>query len=284
MSFKYIQKFSPIVLLKNLLLGLKIKVDLQKKGVIIVCQMGKVGSSAILKTLKSLNLSKPILHVHHLTYDAIDGIEKKYANLSKPIPGHICTSRILLNDIKNNVDGVNKKFKIVTFVREPVARNISAFFQNLDLLFQDINYQDIDSVKTEMLIEHFLHTYSHEVPLMWFDTQFKPVFGFDVFSSNFPKSKGYKIYKGRHPDILLLRLENINECSQGAFKEFLGIERFTLINDNRGSEKKYGDLYKNFKDSIKLPSDLIEKMYSSRYAQHFYSEEEIDKFRARWSE
>lgn len=273
-----------MVFLKNLLLRLKIKVDLQKKDAIIVCQMGKVGSSAILKSLKPLNLRKPIFHVHYLTHDAIDGIEKNYANLSKPIPRHIYTSRILLNEIKKSVDGINKKFKIVTLVREPVARNISAFFQNIGLLFQDINYQDIESVKTEIFIESFLHTYPHEVPLMWFDTQLKSVFGFDVFSSSFPKSKGYKIYKGEHPDILLLRLESINECSQEAFKEFLGIERFTLISDNSGSEKEYHDLYKNFKDSIKLPSDLIEKMYSSKYVQHFYSEEEIDKFRVRWSE
>jgi hypothetical protein len=161
MSFKYIQIFGPIVFLKNLLLGLKIKVDLQKKGTIIVYQMGKVGSSAILKSLQSLNLSKPIFHVHYLTHDAIDGIERKYANLSKPIPKHICTSRILLNDIKKSVDGINKKLKIVTLVREPVARNISAFFQNIDLLFQDINYQAIDSVKTEMLIESFyIHTHT----------------------------------------------------------------------------------------------------------------------------
>lgn len=198
--------------------------------------MGKVGSSTILKSLKALNLSKPIFYVHHLTYDLIDKVEKNYINSNKPIPMHIMGSKFLLNGLNKGID--IKKLKIVTLVREPVARNISAFFQNVDLSFSDFNCQDVDPVEIEALIENFLQIYPHETPLAWFDTQIKSVFGIDVFASNFPKSKGYKIYKADHPDMLLMRLENINECSQEAFKEFLGIERFVLLSDNRGGDQQ----------------------------------------------
>jgi hypothetical protein len=103
-----------------------------------------------------------------------------------------------------------------------------------------------------------------------------------VFSSDFPKSKGYKIYEGDKVDILLIRLENLNQCAREAFKDFLNIDNFTLINTNIGSEKDYAPIYKKFRDAIALPDSYIDEMYNSKYARHFYTEAEINKFRARW--
>ena len=93
------------------------------------------------------------------------------------------------------------------------------------------------SVNIKELIELFLEKYPHKVPLTWFDSEMKSVFGIDVFSSDFPKSRGYKIYKEEHADLLLMRSEDINKCVSEAFKEFLDINNFTLVNANTSSEK-----------------------------------------------
>ncbi|MCI0558844.1 MAG: putative capsular polysaccharide synthesis family protein, partial [Nitrososphaera sp.] len=130
----------------------------------------------------------------------------------------------------------------------------------------------------------FLQMYEfHEVPLTWFDTELKTVFGIDVFSSDFPKSTGYKIYEGLQADILLLRLESLKSCSGDAFKDFLNIDDFTLRPTNISEGKDYYPTYREFLDSVVLPPAYIDKMYESKYTKHFYTEDEIDIFKARWS-
>ena len=118
---------------------------------------------------------------------------------------------------------------------------------------------------------------------MFFDQELKAVLGIDVYASEFPKSKGYKIYKEKRSDVLVIRLENLHECAEKAFIEFLNVDRFKMINENVGSEKNYGHIYGMFKDSVVLPDSYIEKMYSSKYMKHFYSEEEIKKFRKKYT-
>lgn len=49
-----------------------------------------------------------------------------------------------------------------------------------------------------------------------------------------------------------------------------------------GNKKHYSKVYKKFIDSIELPDSYIDEICSSRYAQHFCSEEEINKFKDRW--
>lgn len=104
----------------------------------------------------------------------------------------------------------------------------------------------------------------------------------DVFSSEFPKSKGYEIYETKHADLLLLKLENLNNCASDAFKTFLDIDGFTLAKSNIGDNKAYRNIYRRFLESIVLPDSYIDKMYTSKYVRHFYSEKEIEAFKARW--
>ena len=116
----------------------------------------------------------------------------------------------------------------------------------------------------------------------WFDVEMKTVFGIDVFSSEFPKSMGYEIFRGHYADVLLIRLENLNECWNEACGEFLNTEFAPLYKENVGQEKGYQTAYRNFIDSIKIPETHIERMYKSRYMQHFYSNEDINYFKQKW--
>jgi len=255
---------------------------------VIVYTIGKVGSTTIFKSLKRLeNISA--YHVHCLTKDGIDLAEKVYRDSfhrRRKVASHILESRYLRKQLDKGLGG-KKRWKVITLVRDPIARSISSFFINLGLTL-DYNYQDkvkftkVEDI-VEELIELFLESYDgHEKPLTWFDRELKPVFGIDVFSSEFPKSKGYEIYKTKDVDLLLIRLENLNECGCDAIKKFLNITEFNLIESNVASKKDYQDVYSKFLCSLALPSFYIDKIYMSKYVRHFYSEEEIEKFKAKW--
>jgi hypothetical protein len=179
-----------------------------------------------------------------------------------------------------------KKWKIITLVRDPIARNISSFFQLIDDEYEFDYRKKARSMSTDELVEEliqfFLERHDHDVPLTWYDVELKPIFAIDVFATEFPKSRGYQIYHGENADVLLIRLEDLDRCAAVALKEFLGIESFKLMNTNISTDKYYADAYREFIRKVHLPPDYIDRMYTSKFVRHFYSDEEIDLFRARW--
>jgi hypothetical protein len=269
-----------------------------KGGFLVIYTMGKVGSQTVQRSLLASRLDMPIYHVHFLTQDLIEEyLEKRKQFLGTQKFGrlkHIWLYEYLRKRIDNGLDG--KRWHIVTLTREPISRNISDFFENIEAKPSDAGHQyyvksDPDFYDFEIkvnvedmsaLVQLFLERLDHDAPAKYFDQELKSVFDIDVFSGEFPTSKGYRIYKGQRADVLLIRLENLNDCAGEAFKDFLGIEDFTLISANIGNEKTSAPLYRRFKNSVVLPESYVERMYDSKYMRHFYSDEEIARFRAKW--
>jgi hypothetical protein len=263
---------------------------------LIVLQMGKVGSNTIRSSLRAAKLDRPIFNAHFLSEERVRKTEKerrKYFGTNKqPLLNHVWQYQYLRKRITHGLNG--HKWKIVTLTREPVGRNISAFFENLDVepLYVGQQYKiqsDYYGFEVTISLEHidplarlFFERFPHDRPLEFLDQEIKAVFGVDVFATAFPKSKGYKIYKAENVDLLLIRLENLNECARDAFDEFLDLQDFALVNKNIGSKKIYAPIYREFRNSVALPDSYIERMYTSRYVQHFYSKEEIARFRTKW--
>jgi hypothetical protein len=257
---------------------------------LIVFQMGKVGSTAIVHSLKALCLDRPIYHVHFLTREGIAEAQRVYAAAHPQAQRgsgmarsrHLQASEGLFRQIKQSPHG--RKWQVITLVRDPIARNISAFFQLLDLSIPDfVERYERKALSTEQLAELFLaQRMIHDTPLTWHDRELQQVFGIDVFSTVFPYSRGYEIYHNTQADILLIRLENLDQCGAQALRDFMGIDSFKLIGKNVGSKKTYAAVYRDVLENIRLPGDYIDRMYSSKYARHFYSAEEIAHFRLKW--
>ncbi len=263
---------------------------------LIVFQMGKVGSTTIVRSLRALELDMPIYHVHRLTQEGIDRIESVYKEAfpdKQRIDSHLLASLYLRKRMQAGLG--DQKWKVVTLVRDPVARNISSFFQHItiesalpdgewrlksttdrfEIAIKDNNFEELAAL--------FLARYRHDRPLTYFDHEFKNVFDIDFYTTDFPITIGYKIYETPRADILLLRLEDLKDCASDAFKMFLNVDSFKLASGNIGSQKEYADLYRVFKDTICFPEDYLDKMYSSKFAQQFYTEAELKTFRAKWS-
>jgi hypothetical protein len=256
------------------------------KDPIIVYQVGKVGSRTVLlslqKAYQNLHLGVPIHHVHVL--DNLDQLEqnlrKSFAN---PVDNlaYIRKSR----ELRKKIDSDPKQhWKLISLVREPVARNVGSFFQNLSEYIPDWKERYASgNLSLDELQEYFLNNQSiHIAADWWFDTQLKPLFGIDVFDSDFPTEIGYKIYRtSPRASLLLLRLEDLDTCAEHAMFEFLRLDEFKLYNSNISDEKDYAELYQAFKEKP-LPSEYLEKMYATRSARHFYRQDELEQFAKRW--
>ncbi|MGD8751943.1 MAG: putative capsular polysaccharide synthesis family protein [Anaerolineales bacterium] len=270
-----------------------------KKKLLIVYQMGKVGSSSIVESLNASDLNLPVLQVHFLSHDAIKEMERRYygelINIFQdsllPETKHLFLSYYLRQTLDSNHS--LPRWKFVTLIRDPLARSASVFFYSVDTpkkvpYLPDFykHYQD-QTVTIDMLIQRFQEVLiedpdEFQLPLHYFDRELGPVTGIDVYAREFPKQQGYSIYHGEHTDLLLIKLELMRDCAKEAFREFLGLQDFQLVNANLASQKRYYPIYIEFLKSIKLPQSYLDTIYNSKYMRHFYTENEIESFWRRW--
>ena len=83
--------------------------------------------------------------------------------------------------------------------------------------------------------------------------------------------------------MLVLRCELDDRTKAQAVANFLDLDEFEIVRSNVTSEKSYAGQYAEFKQRIRIPTPLLDQMYNSKFARHFYSSEECKKFRARWT-
>jgi hypothetical protein len=266
---------------------------------IVIYQMGKVGSTSILYSLQQLNYNYQIYQIHYLSTKGIHKMEKMYWGKTPklfrksllPETEHIFVSHFLQHQWnKRNGD---RNWKFITLVRDPIARNVSEFFYSVDTTKVDpyiLNFYELfqsQSINLSDLFERFqtrFHPDSDEflLPLRWFEDEFNEVLNFDIYSHEFPRNRGYKIIKTNSSEILILKLEKLMSCYQEAFYEFLNIEDLRLITANYAAQKSYYPVYKEFIQHAKLSDDYINKMYNTKYMNHFYTETEIQDFKKKW--
>jgi hypothetical protein len=259
--------------------------------------MGKVGSKTVLNSLNTANMDIPIHHIHSFEKNRLDDAEK-LLKLEFQVDHNPRTtlwdSYFYLNKLNQLQE--SKNLKIITLVRDPIARNVSHFFQWPNMIIQKkndkyyvespvYNYKEIlDKDSEGILISIFLNKMNdHTSILEWFDSELKKFFNIDVYETEFPKDRGYKIYTRGNVSVLLIKLEKLNNIAEIAFREFLGVDVSKLKNQNLGENKEYSSVYKRFKECAKLPESYLDLMYKSKFALHFYSNEEIRSFRKNWS-
>jgi glycosyltransferase involved in cell wall biosynthesis len=256
---------------------------------ILVYQMGKVGSKTVEQSLlhayESVGVQVPIHHVHLLNeLDALG--QKAIQEIPNPIESlqAMAEYKKLRQEIDENPE---QHWNIISLVRDPIARNIATLFQVLSGFVPDWRERYANGkLDVRELQECLINTsIINDSPNQWFDMQIKqiPAFGIDVYAEPFPKELGYKIYPGTScARLLLIRMENLNECAERAMHEFLGLKNFTIHNTNIGEDKDYAELYRTFKRTP-LPLEYVRKIYNTKLARHFYNELELEAFTKRWT-
>lgn len=242
---------------KNLRRNIKrffLKRKLHKATPVFIYQMGKVASSSIHYSLKK-QYPGAVGHAHH-------------------IGSSNWVSELLYQWYKNG-----NQLKIISPVRDPISRNISSFFQH----YSDYTKKEFEQLNldTEKLIDEFISQYTHDVPLTWFDDNIKKYFDVDVYDTKFPAT-GFSVCSSQNVSVLVFRVDLDDALKEKAIQEFLDFKSFRLRNKNVSTNKEYYDMYKKFIDKIKLPDKYLLKMKSSKYFNHFYNKDEIDKIILKW--
>jgi hypothetical protein len=223
---------------------------------VFIYQMGKVGSISIKNALAKAYPGK-VIHGHRFFIDHPDW-----------------RTRRLYNWVLDN-----KGLKIISPIRNPIDRNISFFFQNLNKYTGSSN--EGSDLTTSKLIKIFLSKFDHDSPNRFYESDMMNNFSINVYGSAFP-DHGYKIYRGNNISLLVIKSELSNRIKSSVIKEFLDLTHLDLKHENISQSKLYGSNYEKFKQELRIPSKLLDLICHSKYFSHFYSDISIERVRDRW--
>lgn len=242
---------------------------------VLVYTMAKVGSMTMLYTLFHHNVGGPVTWGHRMLPANVKITADR--RREKGLPQYRYP---ILNYVYNNYILKERPIDIVTMVRDPIARNVSAFFQAYDYFIE--SQPEGWNMSMDKMLDIYDKEIMHEVPLGWLDFELKAVTGVDVYSKPFDHEKGYTIFDHDLYKTLVLKIETSDDAKLNGMKEMFGLSDMTIYRGNVGSDKSYADTYKDFKDSLRLTPEYVNKMYDSKYMNHFYTPDEVEKFKARW--
>ncbi|MDG2112112.1 MAG: putative capsular polysaccharide synthesis family protein [Actinomycetota bacterium] len=254
-------------------------------GAWVVFQMGKVGSTTVADSLEALGDRPHVYHTHFLTPTGIAWAEEQYRSnyaRTRALPLHVIDSILL----RERLDaGATLGWRVVTLLRDPVARNLSSFFQTMYLDRPDVDITDTSDAAVARLHQRFLDAFDHDFPLRWLDEELGASLGVDPYSATDTGSGGAFILeaRGSRPGLLVLKLERLVADGPAALGGFLDRPEVPLLDANAAESKDYGALYHRFMDTLELPSSYLDRMYESKMARHFYDAEELAGFRSRWT-
>jgi hypothetical protein len=263
--------------------------------------MGKVASSAVRNALL-LHGVRPVLHLHSFfplrdldpeTAPVDDGLrgalaqeiaqaKRVYQTASWQKKLELRYREKVYNElVYRRTVGPNERTRFITLVRDPVAANLSMFFQIFEE-YAGVPYTP-GAFTIQQLTDLFLERYDHSRPLTWFDAELKPMIGIDAFASDFPTDEGSCVLHRDAFDLLILQAELDDASKEKAISSFLGLAGFRMLRSNLAGDKIYAGQYRATRDALRIPEEMLEQLYGSKYAQHFYSPTDLDKFRARWN-
>jgi hypothetical protein len=278
---------------------------------ILILQMAKVGSAATAATILHYLPDAPLAHLHWLSEDTCLAVEEICRGVGLPpwwiesALRQVSENRHLRTAIEiNRKSSKPKRLRIISMTRDPVGNVISSLFHNIDALAPGA-VQEFQENKTRAL-DRVLHFFLEQVeiycgtgsapdnaitwnmqfvlkwPLIFFDRELKGNFGLDCYREEFCRDQNYAIYHREFEDFLIIRFENIFSCLCKCLTDFLGTPVPEIISANNSKDKDSFPLYREFLNNIELPERFLDRQYSSPYARHFYSAEELDAFASRW--
>lgn len=254
--------------------------NFNKKPPIIILTPGKVGSSSIYYTLKR-KLKNLVFHIHNISEKGIKKSSKEHLESDrKSLPLHLIVAGLLQKKLSHYDD----RIYIITIVREPVSREISAFYQNTEFYKSTVEKTNLEidtNASLNILKEIFKKNITRHLE-NWFQSEIYQEFGIDVFEKPFNTTKGYEIFHSDRATLLLLKMETMNQVFASAIKELLGTENdIVLENANIAENKHYAASYAEAKKSFRLSKAQLDEIIQSKYFQHFYLDKE-QSIREKW--
>lgn len=223
---------------------------------VIILQPGKVGSMSLFRSLQK-TYKGPVIHSH------------TFANKDD--------SYSVRKLVKWHQSG--KPFYVISFIREPISRNVSAFFEIYE------HYMGVHPRHSKHTVQElksiFLRDYDHNGGAIWYRQYLESTLG--IFPTQLPvHAPGYLRTTAGNIEFLMLKAELHDHEKIRLVKDFLGIAELNLVNINIAEKKDYATQYAEFKKTVRFSSEHVEALANCPYTRHFYNDHELNEMRRKW--
>jgi hypothetical protein len=178
-----------------------------------------------------------------------------------------------------------RRWDIVTTIREPIARSVSAFFHvgrawgGYDPS-ADATSTDLDDL-TARLVDWPLHPMSCH----WIRWELSALTGIDFFDRPFDVDAGFEIRENDRFRVLVVRAEDLDRVVADALRQFFPsadpVPERTRFNE--GASKAYSGLYGRFLAEARLPEWFVDALHATEQSTHYYRPDELARARERWT-
>ncbi|MEM1330745.1 MAG: putative capsular polysaccharide synthesis family protein [Planctomycetota bacterium] len=221
-------------------------------------QMGKVGSKAIQAGISEAT-GEHCVHCHWA-----DWWDRHNTEIRLPY------SRLLAH--KRDDPAI-----VISGLRDPFTRSVSGWFQEFTTLDRKRELMTVEQATREILAR-FRETGDRVTE--WFDHRF--YCDLDVYSAPFDVERGFGTLEHPWMRVFVYRQDTLPTLSD-EIDGFLGNVGFELKPANVGGEKWYAEVYRSVTESLRFPTEEVERQLATAFMRHFYSEQQRDAFRERWT-
>jgi len=245
----------------------------ESKPLVLILQMGKVGSSSIVSHIRNSQLDCNLLHAHYL--DA----QKTPKEHGDPVGSALLFPTaadlgLLMPAIRERI-ATSKPLKIITAVRNPLDRLKSAFLQNIESHLvgkhaYGLRWPAPVRLADEQLSE-LIRKFELDFQSEWFERELESLTGINVYSRRFPSERGFDIFESSSTTVFLYQFEKLSDPNvTGALNQWLGMtpqdRRLPHVNESPA----HLDATRIQLSRIGLPPETEAKIRSSRLMRHFY--------------
>jgi len=225
----------------------------------------------------------------HVSSMSLFGALRKAGHFSFKIE-HIANPHILSKTpkstqfVRKHIVTAHRPAKFVSLVRDPMSMMISYFFSRIKEIPEAKQARDARDVSRlqEIFIEKYLNGSYGYNDLAWFDREINNMLWKNVYMYPFNKEEGFVYIDDPKWPILIMRTELPNEKKSELLKKYYGLENVVIERYNQREQKPNADLYAEFKKTLKVPKETLDRIYTSHLVQYFLSQEEINRMKSQF--
>lgn len=224
---------------------------------------GRVGSMGLLKNLRQSN------------------------TFSFKVESFISENRGATKFCQHKILNSKRPANIITLVRDPMSIMCSYYFSKcikgwIPGMKEALADKNIPLLQ-QTFIDEVLLSERLDSHLYWFENDFIPSIGYNIFDHPFSTENKYSVIKNELYPTLVMRTDLPDSEKSLAVSDFLDCPKITITRENVRSDRPGSDTYAEFKNSLSVPTDIIEKIYTAPVSTHFFSPTEQDEMRKKWS-
>ena len=231
------------------------------KNIVFIYTPIKVGSTTLVSSIRISAIEHfVVLHIHdEACLKVLTGIKD-----------------VTINDLILYNSALGKKVYVIDVYRSPIERKISTFFELIEFHFnnseEEINNYSMEKIKNRFN-NLFLHIANEDYTKEKYEISVPEIFDFN---------KKYIYLQENNVHYIKLRLKD-SLLWGNILTKLLGKE-ICIINDYESSQKKISNLYSNFKNSYKIPNNLLEEIKLDVNFNYYYNQQERNNYINEWTE